>query len=178
MSSSSYDTSAEQPSSTLTHLDDEGGARMVDVGHKQVTKRRALAQATVHMKPETMKLLLARDLPKGDALQVARVAGIMAAKQTPQLIPLCHPIPISRAEVSFEPLDACRLHVTADVRNMAQTGVEMEALTACSIAALTVYDMAKAVDPSMVISDLCLLQKEGGKRGHWSREETPTEEGA
>lgn len=153
----------------LTHLDRDGAARMVDVGHKEATARKALAQAVIEMAPETLALLLNRKLPKGDALQVARVAGILAAKQTPQLIPLCHPIPLSRAEVDFVPLDERRLQVTADVRNMAQTGVEMEALTACSIAALTVYDMAKAVDPGMVIGELCLLRKEGGKRGTWQR---------
>lgn len=156
--------------SRLTHLDQDGAARMVDVGHKATTARKALAQAVIHMREETLSLLLDGQLPKGDALQVARVAGIMGAKQTPALIPLCHPIPLSKAEVDFHPLDGGRLQVTADVRNMAQTGVEMEALMACSIAALTVYDMAKAVDPGMTITDVCLLQKEGGKRGTWTRE--------
>lgn len=159
----------------LTHLDQDGAARMVDVGHKEATARKALAQGIIEMAPATLALLLDRKLPKGDALQVARVAGILAAKQTPQLIPLCHPIPLSRAEVDFTPLDERRLQVTADVRNMAQTGVEMEALTACAVAALTVYDMAKAVDPGMVITQLCLLQKEGGKRGHWRREEAASQ---
>lgn len=153
----------------LTHMDEDGAARMVDVGHKATTKRKALAQAIVSMQPETLRLLMARQLPKGDALQVARVAGIMAAKRTPDLIPLCHPIPLSKAEVDIEALDDTRIQIIADVRNMAQTGVEMEALTACSVAALTLYDMAKAVDPAMVIETICLLEKEGGKRGHWHR---------
>ena len=156
---------------SLTHLDEEGAARMVDVGHKEVTKRKALAQAEVVMKPETLKLLMAGDLPKGDAIQVARIAGIMAAKKTPDLIPLCHPIPLSKAEVNIEAVADDRVRITADVRNTAQTGVEMEALTACSVTALTLYDMAKAVDPSMVIEAVCLLEKDGGKRGHWTREE-------
>ncbi|TNE46902.1 MAG: cyclic pyranopterin monophosphate synthase MoaC [Deltaproteobacteria bacterium] len=162
------DKQAESPK-TLTHMDKDGAARMVDVGHKALTKRKALAQAIVSMQPETLKLLMARQLPKGDALQVARVAGIMAAKKTPDLIPLCHPIPLSKAEVEFEAIDEDRIRITADVRNMAQTGVEMEALTACSVAALTLYDMAKAVDPAMCIETVCLLEKEGGKRGHWLR---------
>jgi cyclic pyranopterin phosphate synthase len=166
----------EKESMSLTHLDKEGAARMVDVGHKPVTDREALAQAVIHMEASTLELLLGRELPKGDALQVARVAGILAAKQTPTLIPLCHPIPLSRVEIAFEPLDEESLRVTADVRNAAQTGVEMEALTACSVAALTVYDMAKAVDPGMVITDVCLMHKAGGKRGLWKREASSTAE--
>lgn len=176
MSSDAKKQPEESPSGQLTHLDQDGAARMVDVGHKQATPRKALAQAIIEMAPETLALLQDRKLPKGDALQVARVAGIMAAKQTPQIIPLCHPIPLSRAEVDFVPLDERRLQVTADVRNMAQTGVEMEALTACAVAALTVYDMAKAVDPGMVIGELCLLRKEGGKRGTWQREDETSNE--
>lgn len=143
---------------------------MVDVGHKQITVRRALAQAIVQMQPSTLELLMDKQLAKGDALQVARIAGIMAAKRTADLIPLCHPIPLTRVEVDFEPLDERTVRVTADVSNSAQTGVEMEALTACAVAALTLYDMAKAVDPAIEISQLCLLEKTGGKRGHWRRE--------
>ena len=158
---------AETP--RLTHLDETGAAQMVDVGHKEMTQRRALAQAIVTMQPSTLDLLISQQLPKGDALQVARVAGIMAAKRTSDLIPLCHPIPLSRAEVDFEQLDECHIKITADVRNTAQTGVEMEALTACSIAALTLYDMAKAVDPAMEIGHIHLVEKKGGKRGHWER---------
>ncbi len=166
----STEVKEQESNKVLTHLDAEGAARMVDVGHKIATARKALAQAEVVMRPETLVLLMAGDLPKGDAIQVARIAGIMAAKRTPDLIPLCHPIPLSKAEVNIEAVGSRRIRITADVRNTAQTGVEMEALTACSVAALTLYDMAKAVDPSMVIEGICLLEKEGGKRGHWQRE--------
>lgn len=158
------------PASGLTHLDEQGAARMVDVGHKDVTARAATAQARVLMKPATLTLLLQQKLPKGDVLQVARVAGILAAKRTWELIPLCHPIPLTSITVDIEADSDRSLLVTADVRNQAQTGVEMESLTACSIAALTIYDMTKAVDPGMEIQDVCLLTKEGGSRGRWSRE--------
>lgn len=157
----------------LTHLDAEGAARMVDITEKEVTSRRALAQALVRMQPETLDLLMHAKLPKGDALQVARIAGIMAAKRTWELIPLCHPIPLSKVEIQIEAISKDTLRVCAEVRNAAQTGVEMEALTACSLAALTLYDMAKAVDPAMIITEISLLEKSGGKRGHWTPQATP-----
>lgn len=160
---------SEAQTPRLTHLDKDGAARMVDISDKKVTHRSATAQATMRMAAETLTLLLDRQLPKGDALQVARVAGIMAAKRTWELIPLCHPIPLSRIEISFDPLDEQHLQVRALVQNSAQTGVEMEALTAVSITALTLYDMAKAVDPHMEILHTHLLQKSGGKRGNWQR---------
>lgn len=168
------DSTQQQPDTQvprLTHLDEEGAARMVDVGHKPQTQRSARAQAVVSMQPETMTLLVAGRLPKGDALQVARLAGIMAAKKTPDLIPLCHPIPLSKVDIELHPLHATQMRVIAEVANTGQTGVEMEALTACTVAALTLYDMAKAVDPGMSIGDIHLLEKTGGKRGHWVRAE-------
>ncbi|MCK6510100.1 cyclic pyranopterin monophosphate synthase MoaC [Myxococcota bacterium] len=162
------DTPEQQP---LTHLDKEGAARMVDITDKAVTDRRATAQALVRMQPETLVLLMNARLPKGDALQVARVAGILAAKRTWELIPLCHPIPLSKIEIQIDAIAKDTVRICADVRNAAQTGVEMEALTACSIAALTLYDMAKAVDPGMWITDIGLMEKAGGKRGLWTRED-------
>lgn len=174
--SSPSDSATSSTASGLTHIDEQGAARMVDVGHKQVTARQALAQARVIMKPETLQLLIAQKLPKGDVLQVARVAGILAAKRTWELIPLCHPIPLTSITVDIEPDSDHSLLVTADVRNQAQTGVEMESLTACSITALTIYDMTKAVDPGIEIQDVCLLHKDGGKRGLWKREEAEENE--
>jgi cyclic pyranopterin phosphate synthase len=132
--------------SELSHVDDSGSVRMVDVGGKPVQQRRAVARAVVHMAPETAARL--RDLPKGDALATAQLAGIMAAKRTADLIPLCHPLPITHVSVTLEVGDA-RVEIRAEVATAAQTGVEMEALTAASVAALTVYDMAKAVDKAM-----------------------------
>ncbi len=155
----------------LTHLDEKGAAQMVDVGEKAISHREATALAEVKMQPETLELLLGGNLPKGDALQVARIAGIMAAKNTPNLIPLCHPIPISSIKVDLEAIDEMTLQIVATVKNAAQTGVEMEALTACSVAALTLYDMAKAVDRGMEIRSIRLKEKKGGKSGHWKRED-------
>lgn len=132
--------------SDLSHVDESGAVRMVDVGAKPVQQRRAVARAVVHMAPDTAKRL--RDLPKGDALATAQLAGIMAAKRTSELIPLCHPLPISHAGVTLEVGDDT-VEIRAEVATAAQTGVEMEALTAASVAALTIYDMAKAVDKSM-----------------------------
>ncbi|MCB9637484.1 MAG: cyclic pyranopterin monophosphate synthase MoaC [Myxococcales bacterium] len=164
--------SQETNPTQLTHLDEEGAARMVDISEKAVTSRRAVAQAFVRMLPETLDLLMHAKLPKGDALQVARIAGIMGAKRTWELIPLCHPIPLSKIEIHIEAIDDTTVRVSADVRNAAQTGVEMEALTACSLAALTLYDMAKAVDPAMMITDIGLVEKSGGKRGDWKAPQT------
>ena len=140
----------------LSHVDESGSVRMVDVGAKPVSKRRAVARAAVRMAPETARRLGA--LPKGDALAAAQLAGIMAAKRTSDLIPLCHPLPLSLVEVSLDVV-ADGVEITAAAETTAQTGVEMEALVAASIAALTVYDMAKAVDKGMVVADVALVEK-------------------
>ena len=155
----------------LTHLDAQGQAHMVDVGAKAETEREAIAAGRVLMQPATLALLRAGDLPKGDVLGTARVAGIMAAKRTSELIPLCHPLLLTKVAVEFEfDEDASAVEITATVRCRGQTGVEMEALTAVSVAALTIYDMAKAVERGMTISDIRLLEKRGGKSGVWERE--------
>ena len=153
----------------LTHLDDKGQAHMVDVSAKDVTERTATAAATVTMKAETLALILEGGVAKGDALATARVAGIMAAKRTADLIPLCHPLPIAKVSVELTP-DRKRnaIDITATCKVTGRTGVEMEALTAASVAALTIYDMCKAVDRGMVISDIRLLHKAGGKSGTWT----------
>jgi cyclic pyranopterin monophosphate synthase len=140
----------------LSHVSEAGDIRMVDVGGKPVTRRRAVARASVLMAPETARRL--RELPKGDALAVAQVAGIMAAKRTSELIPLCHPLPLSHVEVALQVEDD-RVVISGVVETAAQTGVEMEALTAVSIAALTVYDMAKAIDKGMSVSEVVLVEK-------------------
>jgi cyclic pyranopterin phosphate synthase len=143
---------------------------MVDVAAKQVTVREAVAIGTVRMSPEVLSLIVAGQMPKGDVLAVARVAGIMAAKKTPELIPLCHPLPIASVNVEFTPHeDTGTIAIAARVKVAAKTGVEMEALTAVSVAALTIYDMCKAVDKSIVISDICLQKKTGGKSGTYVR---------
>ncbi|MBI2874387.1 MAG: cyclic pyranopterin monophosphate synthase MoaC [Firmicutes bacterium] len=143
---------------------------MVDVGEKPPTVREAQAGAEVAMRPETLRLILEGGLPKGDVLAVARVAGIMAAKSTPRLIPLCHPIALSGAAVDFEVDEAgSRILVRASARTTGPTGVEMEALTAAAVAALTIYDMCKAVDRGMTIGELCLLSKSGGRSGEFRR---------
>jgi cyclic pyranopterin phosphate synthase len=155
----------------LTHLDQSGRARMVDVSDKDVTRREATARAVVSMQTETARLIDSGGVAKGDVLAVAQVAGVMAAKRTPDLIPLCHPLPISGVDMAFH-LDvehAC-LEIRATVRVTSRTGVEMEALTAVSVAALTVYDMCKAVDRAMRISDVELLHKAGGKSGEFIRQ--------
>jgi cyclic pyranopterin phosphate synthase len=143
-------------SSELSHVDEAGHVRMVDVGGKPPLRRRAVARATVRMAPETVASL--RALPKGDALACAEVAGIMAAKRTSELIPLCHPLPLTHASVTAAVGDGT-VAITAAVETTAQTGVEMEALTAAAIAALTVYDMAKGIDPAMVVEDVRLVEK-------------------
>jgi cyclic pyranopterin monophosphate synthase len=155
---------------SLTHLDESGRARMVDVSDKDVTRREATARAIVSMQPETARLIDSGGVAKGDVLAVAQVAGVMAAKRTPDLIPLCHPLPISGVDMAFD-LDvehAC-LEIRATVRVTSRTGVEMEALTAASVAALTVYDMCKAVDRGMSIHNVELLHKAGGKSGEFVR---------
>jgi cyclic pyranopterin monophosphate synthase len=152
----------------LTHVDKEGRARMVDVTGKSETVRVARAEALVEMSGETVKLLREHRLPKGDALEVARIAGIQAGKKTSDLIPLCHPLPLTHLDVSIEVTDAgARIESTA--RTKAETGVEMEAMTAASVAALTLYDMCKAVDKGISIGPVRLLEKSGGKSGHWIR---------
>jgi cyclic pyranopterin phosphate synthase len=154
----------------LTHVDDRGAARMVDVAAKTASHRRAIAGAVVYMRPETIAMVLGGGAPKGDVLAVARVAGIMAAKKTSELIPLCHPLAITQAAIEFEPAgDAIRIRATVETNDV--TGVEMEALTAAGMAALTLYDMCKAVDRGMRIDDLRLLLKEGGRSGLWTAEE-------
>jgi cyclic pyranopterin phosphate synthase len=155
---------------SLTHLDHSGAARMVDVSHKAETERVAVAQAEVRMAATTLAAIVAGNLPKGDVLGAARVAGIMAAKRTPDLIPLCHPLLLTQVAVDVQPDEARnRIVITATVRCKGQTGVEMEALTAASVAALTVYDMAKAVQKDMVIGNIQVLEKRGGKSGDWLR---------
>jgi cyclic pyranopterin phosphate synthase len=142
--------------SELSHVDETGGVRMVDVGGKQVSRRRAVARAEVRMAPETARRL--RELPKGDALATAQVAGIMAAKRTAELIPLCHPLPLSNVELALD-VGGASVGIVAVVETTARTGVEMEALTAASVAALTIYDMAKAIDKGMEIGEIRLVEK-------------------
>lgn len=155
----------------LSHVDAHGAAQMVDVGAKDETMRTAVAAAEVRMSPATLQLLQAGDLPKGDVLGTARIAGIMAAKRTAELIPLCHPLALSYVGVEFTfDVVGSRVCIEATVRCRGQTGVEMEALTAVSVAALTIYDMAKAVEKGMTIGEIRLLAKQGGKSGTWRRE--------
>jgi cyclic pyranopterin phosphate synthase len=156
----------------LSHVDAQGRVRMVDVGAKPETERVAVARGEIAMRPETLRLISAGGLPKGDVLAVAQVAGIMAAKRTAELIPLCHPVPLTQVEVAFEVDEpGARIEITATVRSRGRTGVEMEALTAVSVAALTIYDMAKAAEKTMRIGNIRLLSKHGGKSGTFVREE-------
>lgn len=143
---------------------------MVDVSAKATTNRTAIARAVIRMQPETLRLIVDGDIPKGDVLAVARVAGIQAAKKTSDLIPLCHPLPITKAGIEFDVTGEGELTVTSTCRVTGQTGVEMEALTGASIAALTVYDMCKAVDKAMTIDEIALLEKTGGKSGTYRRD--------
>jgi cyclic pyranopterin phosphate synthase len=159
--------------SKLTHLNAQGEAHMVDVGEKPITAREAVAEGWIRMRPETLKLVIEGGHKKGDVLAVARVAGIMAAKKTAELVPLCHPIPLSAVEVVLTPeLAESAIHCRASARTSAQTGVEMEALTAVQIALLTVYDMCKAVDRGMTLTDVRLLSKSGGRSGDWTRDKS------
>jgi cyclic pyranopterin phosphate synthase len=154
----------------LTHLDEHGDARMVDVGGKPVTERRAVARAIVKMTPETARIVAAGDAPKGDVLGVARIAGIMAAKKTGELIPLCHPMGLDHVDVdSVVDVEAGTVTITASASVTARTGVEMEAMTAASVAALTVYDMVKGVERGVAIEEVVLLEKSGGASGTWRR---------
>jgi cyclic pyranopterin phosphate synthase len=158
----------------LSHFDETGASRMVDVSGKAVTLRRARAGGLVRMRPETMALIHDRRLAKGDVLEVARLAGILAAKKTGDLIPLCHPVGLDSVEILLEPADDRTLRIEATATVHGRTGVEMEALTAVSVAALTVYDMCKAVDREMVIDRVALLEKSGGRSGDFSRPAEPT----
>jgi len=154
----------------LSHFDPEGKAIMVDVGEKPPTRRTAVARGAVRMRPETLRRILDRSVEKGDVFAVARLAGIMAAKQTATLIPLCHHLPISSAEITFTPaVEQSEVNIEARVRVTDRTGVEMEALTAVAIAALTIYDMCKAIDREMVITEVKLVEKSGGKSGEFLR---------
>ena len=155
----------------MTHVDEEGRVRMVDVGGKADTERVAVARGEVTMRPETLRLIVEQGVPKGDVLAVAQVAGIMAAKRTPDLIPLCHPLLLTKVDVEFYMNEeVSRIEITATVRCRGKTGVEMEALTAVSVAALTIYDMAKAVEKTMRIGNIRLVRKSGGKSGDWRLE--------
>ncbi|RMG89920.1 MAG: cyclic pyranopterin monophosphate synthase MoaC [Chloroflexi bacterium] len=157
----------------LTHLDESGAARMVDVGEKPATERIAIVGGRVFMQPQTLKLIRDGAIKKGDVLTVARIAGIMAAKRTAELIPLCHPLALTHVDIELELDEAANaVNIRATARTRGQTGVEMEALTAASVAALTIYDMAKAVDRSMRISDIRLLEKRGGQRGDYIADES------
>ncbi|MCR4508860.1 cyclic pyranopterin monophosphate synthase MoaC [Pseudomonas sp. 32.2.56] len=151
----------------LTHLDSQGRANMVDVSDKAQTVREAVAEALVRMRPETLQMIAQGDHPKGDVFAVARIAGIQAAKKTSDLIPLCHPLMLTSVKVELTPEGADAVRITARCKLTGQTGVEMEALTAASVAALTIYDMCKAVDRGMVIESVRLLEKVGGKSGHF-----------
>ncbi|HSG91311.1 MAG TPA: cyclic pyranopterin monophosphate synthase MoaC [Pseudomonadales bacterium] len=167
---------ASTPSPGLSHLDADGHARMVDVSAKAVTVRTALARACVRMASTTLALIEEGGVPKGDVLAVARVAGIMAAKRTGELIPLCHPLPLDAVSVDFRPevdggAGVARLWIDVRCATAARTGIEMEAMTAASVAALTVYDMCKAVEKGMVVESVALIEKHGGKSGSWLRPE-------
>ena len=154
----------------FSHLDETGGISMVNVGAKQVTQREAVAAATVRMSPATLKKLVEHALPKGDVLTTAKVAGVLAAKQTPTLIPLAHPIGIESVDITFDlDPDAGTIEVRSIVRCEAKTGVEMEAMTACAVAALTIYDMCKSAEKGIVVDGLQLVRKSGGKSGLWER---------
>lgn len=153
----------------LTHFDESGASRMVDTSAKPETLREARASGRIRMQPATLALILDQKLTKGDVLEVARLAGIMAAKRTGELIPLCHPLPITSAQIDFSCLGEDTLVMTSTVRVYGRTGVEMEALTAVSVAALTVYDMCKSVDRGMCIEQIQLEEKSGGKSGHFVR---------
>ena len=162
----------------LTHLDAAGAANMVDVSEKSVTYRIAVARGTVTMRTETLDLIRSGNAKKGDVIGTARIAGILAAKKTHELIPLCHPLMLSKVSIDIDTDDDLPgLIVTATTKVSGQTGVEMEALTACSLACLTIYDMAKAVDRGMVIGDIRLVEKAGGKSGHWTIAKDGTEGG-
>jgi cyclic pyranopterin phosphate synthase len=156
----------------LSHLDERGRARMVDVSAKEITSRTAVARGAIHMRPETLALILEDKIEKGDVFSVARVAGIMAAKKTSELIPMCHPLNITSVEIDLTAArDPARVDIEATVHVSGKTGVEMEAMTAVSVAGLTIYDMCKAVDREMIIGEIRLVKKSGGKSGTFIRKE-------
>jgi cyclic pyranopterin phosphate synthase len=156
----------------LSHLDEQGRAKMVDVSHKDITSRIAVARGTIHMRTETLALILDDKIEKGDVFSVARVAGIMAAKKTSELIPMCHPLNITSVEIDLTlAKNPARVEIEASVRVSGKTGVEMEAMTAVSVAGLTIYDMCKAVDREMSIGEIRLVKKSGGKSGTFLRKE-------
>jgi cyclic pyranopterin phosphate synthase len=163
---------AQRQKPSLSHVDAEGRVRMVDVGHKASTAREAVAQGIVRMSATARRLVRQGAIRKGDALQAARIAGIMAAKRTSELIPLCHPLPLTHISVEIRPARG-GFAIEGRARTTGQTGVEMEALTAVAVAALTLYDMVKAVDKAMVIGEICLLEKRGGKSGEYVRNKKP-----
>ena len=168
MDNNRKDTASASQTDSLTHLDEQGTARMVDVGTKPDTERVAVAAGAVYMQPQTLELIRDGALKKGDVLTVARLAGIMGAKRTSDLIPLCHPLPLTHLDIDLQLDEADNvIRITATARTVGKTGVEMEALTAVSVAALTIYDMAKAVDREMRLSDIRLLEKRGGQRGDY-----------
>ena len=154
---------------TLTHIDEDGASRMVDVSNKDVTERIASAHALVTMNSQTFSLIMDKQVAKGDVLEVARVAGIMAAKKTSELIPMCHPLNINSIKIDYSDNSKDSIEIIAEVKITAKTGVEMEALTAVSVCALTIYDMCKSADKSMQISDIFLLKKSGGKSGIYEK---------
>ncbi len=154
---------------SLTHIDEAGSIKMVDVSSKEETLRRARASGVVSMKPETLRLILDHKVSKGNVFEVARIAGIQAAKKTGELIPLCHPLGIDSVRISIEAVGDSSLSIRSEVAVIGRTGVEMEAMTAVAIAALTIYDMCKSVDRSMSLGCIVLEEKEGGRSGHWVR---------
>lgn len=160
----------------LTHVSSDGQAKMVDIGDKPDSTRIAVAEGFVYMNEETLQLIMDNSLKKGDVIGTARIAGIMGAKKTSELIPLCHPLMVSKIDVTIEPIqDKSALYITSTVKTSGKTGVEMEALTAVSVTALTVYDMAKAVDRTMRIGDIRLLEKTGGVHGDYQADDIPSE---
>jgi cyclic pyranopterin phosphate synthase len=159
--------------SELTHFDEHGASRMVDVGQKAITSRSARASALVRMSAETMALVRDQKLSKGDVLEVSRLAGIMAAKRTAELIPLCHTLPLDSVTIDFSFPDVHTIRIEGEARCTAKTGVEMEALTAVSVAALTIYDMCKSAQRGIVIEEIRLEEKSGGKSGDWKADQTP-----
>lgn len=162
----------------FTHIDEKGQVRMVDVSEKAETVRTATAEARIEMKPETFRRIYDKEIKKGNVLETARIAGVMAAKRTGELIPMCHPIPITHAQVDFLPEpDTHTIRISATARTVGQTGVEMEALTAASVAALTIYDMCKAIDREMTVKEIRLMEKSGGKSGDFLRTQTDASKG-
>ena len=156
----------------LTHLDNTGSAQMVDITQKKITSRIAVAQSKVLMKPSTLKFIKSGETKKGDVIGIARLAGIMAAKKTADLIPLCHQLPLSKISIQFfTKLNPCRVEIEATIKTTTRTGVEMEALTAVTVSALTIYDMMKSIDKNMIINETCLLLKDGGESGLYKKKE-------